>query len=71
MLLAPLLAKTCSVQHRINGAFYGIGLELEDACAMPSQLEVCTGRNSTARPGRGPVVASWWCSVVTEKSKNV
>jgi len=26
--------------------------------------------HSPARPGRGPVVASWWWSVVTEKSKN-
>ena len=26
--------------------------------------------NMWARPGRGPVVASWWWSVVTEKSKN-
>ena len=63
-------------------------------------LEVCTGRNSTARPGpirfrpgparpvfpstilgparpvnmwarpgRGPVVASWWWNVVTEKKQ--
>ena len=26
--------------------------------------------NKWARPGRGPVVASWWWSVVTEKSEN-